>query len=137
MSPSTSARDFLGVGWAFPPARDPVTGRVALVHHGRDVAEAIRIVLGTCPGERVMRPEFGCGAHRLVFGSLDATTVGRVVDTVREALARYEPRIEVLDVRGRVPEGPTGRLEVSIDYVLRTTNRRDNLVYSFYLRGKS
>src|SRR5919202_1713135 len=89
--------DFLGSGLAFPVGVD-ARGRIALAHRERDIEEAIRIILLTPKGQRVMRPEFGCQIHELVFAPNDATTAGLAAYYVEEALAMWEPRIQVLDV---------------------------------------
>lgn len=127
-------KDFLGRGWAMPVDVDPRTGHVAYAEYDNDIAQAILIVLETAPGERVMRPEFGCGIHDMVFTSLDSTTLQRIRSLVDDALRRYEARIEVLAVT--VAEDATfdGHLDVSIDYRVRQTNQLGNLVYPFYFR---
>ncbi|MGD0715592.1 MAG: GPW/gp25 family protein [Gaiellaceae bacterium] len=123
---------FLGVGWAFPVAPDP-TGEAALAAYEEDVRQAIEIILGTDPGERVMRPDFGAGLHALVFEPIGATTAALVRHRVEEALVQWEPRIDVLEVRVS-QDGPLGnRLLVGIDYRIRSTNTFYNLVYPFYL----
>ena len=132
-----SAQDFLGRGWAFPPRLDAVRGGVVMAEHLAKVRTAMRALLGTNPGERVMRPEFGCGLQELVFDSLDAATLARVEHTVQQALRRFEPRIDVLSVKASIGDAAVGRLAVSIDFELRSVNRRDNLVYDFYVRGKA
>ncbi|MBL8901099.1 MAG: GPW/gp25 family protein [Planctomycetes bacterium] len=128
---------FRGRGWSFPPKLDPKTGRVELVSGLDDIRQAIRIILGTSRGERVMRPSFGCGAEDQVFEALDAATIGAIEQAVREALLLFEPRIEVEDVVSILPAGTDGRVDVRIEYRIRSVNRRDNLVYPFYLRGRS
>jgi len=90
--------------------------------------------LGTAPGERVMRPDFGCGIHDLVFAVNSAGTAGRVASLVREALLRWEPRVDVLDVDAAADSAQPNLLLVKIDYQVRTTNSRFNLVYPFYLQ---
>ena len=92
-------KDFLGVGWGFPVALDPNTGRTAMVAAETDIEQAILIILSTAPGERVMRPDFGCGANELVFEALDTAAFTRVQTAVTGALARFEPRIELLSVK--------------------------------------
>ena len=129
---SATAGDFLGVGWAFPVRRDE-SGDVALARHEESVRQAIWIVLGTAKGERVMRPGFGCGIHELVFAVDDAGTVGRVADEVREALTRWEPRIDILDVQVGPRPGEAATLLVAVRYRVRATNNVFNLVYPFYL----
>jgi phage baseplate assembly protein W len=122
----------LGTGVAFPIALDH-HGAVAMASDDEDVEQAIRIILGTAPGERVMRPEFGCGVHDLVFASIDALTLGQVENAVRVALDRWEPRIKVEAVTFDLDRVDEGRLGVRLSYRLRATNTTRNLVYPFYL----
>lgn len=124
--------DILGSGIAFPLSVNP-RGGLALAVGERDVEQAIAVILGTAPGERPMRPEFGCGVHDHVFESVDAYTVGRIDHDVRVALARWEPRIEVLDVDFDLSRAERGELLIDIRYVLRATNDVRNLVYPFYV----
>ncbi|MGH3903010.1 MAG: GPW/gp25 family protein [Pseudonocardiaceae bacterium] len=123
---------FLGVGWAFP-VRTDATGSIALVSADREISESIRIILGTAPGERPMRPEFGCGIHDLVFAPADATTAGQLAYHVRLALERWEPRIELEDVTVRFDAVDAGTLLIDIRYTLRNTNDPRNLVFPFYV----
>jgi len=125
-------RQFLGAGWAFPVHTD-ATGSIALVTQEREVEEAIRIILGTAPGERPMRPEFGCAIHDLVFAPADATTAGQLAYHVRMALERWEPRIDLLDVTVRFDAADAGTLLIDIRYALRDTNDPRNLVFPFYV----
>jgi len=127
-------RDFLGIGWRFPVATDPATGDIALSAYGRDIKEAIRIILQTARGERVMRPRFGCGIHDLVFEEMSTTTLYAVEQSVRDALNTYEPRIELLSVKVDPIGALDGLLLVGIDYRVRRTNQTDNLVYPFYFK---
>lgn len=99
----------------------------------QDIKESIWIILSTAKGERVMRPDFGCGIHDLVFASMNTATLGLVESTVRDALTTWEPRVEVINVGVSTKEANNGRLEVSIDYRVRQTNNEFNLVYPFYL----
>ncbi|MGW1195792.1 GPW/gp25 family protein [Streptomyces sp. NPDC002536] len=129
--------DIVGAGWAFP-AVITGTGRVGLASGSQDVEQALRIILSTAPGERPMRPEFGCGIHHLVFDPLDATTVARADTEVRRALDRWEPRIEVddllfsTDAADAADAADTGVLYIDIRYRLRATNEPRNLVFPFY-----
>jgi uncharacterized protein len=126
------AQAFLGVGWAFPPRLDP-GGRIAESVYEDDVREAIRIILGTNPGERVMRPDFGAGLERFVFEPVNPATVTQVETAVRQALVAWEPRIDVLEARV-TPEGsPPVVLLIDVQYRVRATNALENLVYPFYL----
>jgi phage baseplate assembly protein W len=130
-------REFLGIGWAFPVAIAPDTGQIATASYEQDIQQSIRIILATAKGERVMRPDFGCGIHDLPFAAVTARLVGEIETTVRAALRTYEARIEVLAVR--VDTGPIGlgRLDVIVDYEVRATNQPGNLVYPFDFPGSA
>jgi uncharacterized protein len=122
---------FLGIGWAFPVDVDD-QGAVELAEYEESVRQSIWIILGTAKGERVMRPDFGCGIHDLVFGVNSASTAGQVTQAVRTALLLFEPRIDVLDIQVRA--GGRGEvLLIQVDYRVRATNNAFNLVYPFYL----
>ena len=122
---------FLGKGWQFPVALDD--GVLAVAEYEESVRQSIWVVLGTAKGERVMRPDFGCGIHDLVFASASATTVGRIVRDVHDALLRLEPRIDVTQVDVR-PGDTNNVLLIDIEYEVRATNTSFNLVYPFYLQ---
>jgi phage baseplate assembly protein W len=122
--------DFLGRGWAWPITLDG-TGGVALVSAERVVEQSIELILQTMPGERPMRPEFGCGLLGTVFAPADGATAGVVREAVLRALDRWEPRIVVEDVR--VSLDGEHELTVEIDYILRATNQRRNLVFPYYV----
>lgn len=124
--------ELLGSGLAFPLRVDRLGG-IALVEDEQDVREAIGVILGTAPGERPMRPEFGCGVHDYVFDVVDAYTVGRIERDVRSALDRWEPRIDVQAVEVDASAVDEGRLLIDIHYVVRATNDERNLVYPFYV----
>ena len=124
-------RAFLGVGWAFPLAAAAV-GDVQLAAAEEDIRQSVRIILGTAPGERVMRPDFGAGLQALVFEPISATLVALVKHRVEEALITWEPRIDTITV-DVAPDGPRGRLLITINYRVRATNTFYNLVYPFYL----
>lgn len=126
------ARQFVGRGWAFPPHTD-ATGSVALVGGDREIEEAIRLILTTSPGEREMRPEFGCALNDYVFAPADAGTAGQLAYEVRLALERWEPRIEVADVAVRFDEADRGVLYLDIGYRVRGANDPRNLVFPFYV----
>jgi uncharacterized protein len=127
------AGEFLGQGWAFPVSLDE-QGRIAGVGLEDDVRQAIWIVLSTSPGERVMRPDFGAGLADLVFAPNTPATHGLVASAVRDALVDWEPRIDVLDVAVDADPAEPTRLLVEVDYTVRVTNSRFNLVYPFYLQ---
>lgn len=125
-------REFLGVGWG-APVRTDASGRIAPASEEESIKQAIWTILATAPGERIMRPDFGCGIHDLLFAVNSAGTAGRVVSDVRRALLRWEPRIDVLDVTATPDDKEPTLLFIRIAYRVRTTNSRFNLVYPFYL----
>jgi phage baseplate assembly protein W len=129
--------DIIGSGLAFPLQVDR-RGGIALAHDEQDIDQAIQLILGTAPGERPMRPEFGCGVHDFVFDTIDAGTVARMETAIRGALDRWEPRIEVLTVELSVERTTQGGVldelvVIDIAYKLRATNDVRNLVYPFYV----
>jgi uncharacterized protein len=126
-------RDFLGTGWRFPLSVNP-SGGLSWSSGERDIAESIWIVLSTAPGERVMEPEFGCGAHQLLFDNGTAATRAEIAHHVTVALVRYEPRIDVLDVQVEdAGASDIDALLVSVDYRIRANNALNNLVYPLYV----
>jgi phage baseplate assembly protein W len=124
--------EFIGRGWAFPVHTD-ATGSVALVGGDREIVESIRLILGTAPGERPMRPEFGCAIHNLVFAPADAATAGQIAYEVRVSLEKWEPRITLTDVVVGFEAVEQGTLLIDIRYTLRDTNDPRNLVFPFYV----
>ncbi len=124
--------EFIGRGWAFP-LRTDATGGIALVSREREIEEAIRLILGTAPGERPMRPDFGCRIHDYVFASADGTTASAIAAEVKAALRRWEPRIEVEDVVVSFDAKDPTVMYIDIRYAIRRTNDRRNLVFPFYV----
>jgi phage baseplate assembly protein W len=129
------ARSFLGEGWRFPIEVDD-DGKFERAQYEESVRQSIWIILGTAKGERVMRPDFGCGIYDLVFEVNSPTTAAGVSHAVRDALLFFEPRIDVIDVEVRPEEDGTTML-ISIDYQVRATDNVFNLVYPFYLERSS
>lgn len=126
-------KSFLGKGIAFPVRLD-ARGNVALSEYEQNIEESIRIILGTAIGERVMRPEFGCRIHDFVFYPNNASTAALVSFYVREALVKWEPRIEDVSVTAYPDSERENTLLVNITYRVRKTNNMRNMVYPFYLR---
>lgn len=124
-------RDFLGTGWAFPIHID-AHGHIALSRQERDIEEAMRIILLTPKGQRVMRPEFGCQIHELIFAPNDATTAGLAAHYVEEALGMWEPRIRVLEVVAAPDTSDPARLLVHVQYEVKATHDKRSLVFPFY-----
>jgi len=125
------AKPFLGKGWGFPLKVD-TNGSIDKADYEDSVRQSIWIILGTAKGERVMRPDFGCGIYDLVFEVNSPSTAGKVAQAIRQALLLFEPRVDVLDIQVQAADGGEVLL-ISIDYQVRTTNNVFNLVYPFYL----
>ena len=124
--------DFIGAGWSYPLGTD-ATGAVALVTREREIEQAIRLILGTACGERPMRPEFGCRIHDHVFGPASSATAGQIAYDVRQALERWEPRIEVNEVEVSFDAIESGTLYIDVGYEIRGLNDPRNLVFPFYV----
>jgi phage baseplate assembly protein W len=124
--------DFIGAGWSYPLGTD-ATGGVALVTREREIEQAIRLILGTACGERPMRPEFGCRIHDHVFGPASSATAGQIAYDVRQALERWEPRIEVNEVEVSFDAIESGTLYIDVGYEIRGLNDPRNLVFPFYV----
>ena len=135
MDSSRIDREFLGQGLAFPLQVNP-KGEIALARGERDIEQSIRIILGTAPGERVMRPEFGCRARELLFAPRDAATEALLIEYVEQALGRWEPRIEVQEVRVSDDPRHDGTLRVEIGYRVKATHDERSIVYPFFLMGE-
>lgn len=122
----------LGQGWHFP-TKPGVPGWLQYAGGDEKIRQSIWIILSTAPGERLMRPQFGCGIHDLVFEANTATLRGIVREKVHAALVKWEPRIDVLDVNVETPVDARSHLLVRIDYRIRSNNAFYNLVYPFFL----
>ena len=125
---------FLGRGWAYPVAPNASRSDVALAEHEEDIRQAVRLILETDRGERVMRPEFGAGLNEFVFEPINNTTKALIRHRVEEALVTWEPRIRVQSVEVSANQAAMGRLDIAIEYEVRSTNTFYNLVYPFYLQ---
>lgn len=125
-------QEFLGVGWKFP-VKVNSTGGLSYSQYEKDIEESIYIILGTAKGERVMRPDFGCGIHDFVFAPADEFTIQSIQYRVEEALRDWEPRIDLLNVDVSSSKTERNQLIINIEYRIRSTNTFYNLVYPFYL----
>jgi phage baseplate assembly protein W len=124
---------FLGRGWDFPPRADR-HGDVVMVDDVENVRRAVLLIMQTEPGERIMRPDFGCGLRSFVFDSITESTLALIRLAVQTGLATWEPRIVVDNVRVTADDAQPGRLLVEVGYRIRATNTFYNLVYPFYLQ---
>lgn len=130
------ARDFLGQGWKYPVEVDR-SGGIASSAHEESIRQSIFIVLGTAPGERVMRPHFGCEIHELLFQPNNINTAGLAAHYCVEALTKWEARIDEVEAFAEPSGDDPNRLDIHVKYRVRATNNSRNLVYPFYLRRSS
>ena len=124
--------NFLGTGISFPFRVDD-NGNVATDSNEKSIENSIRLILGTTKGERVMRPDFGCGLHDFVFAYINTSTLTLIEESVSDALMLWGPRIELVNVKASTEQMCSGKLLINVDYKVRTTNNQYNLVYPFYL----
>jgi len=123
---------FIGRGLTFPMGVDH-TGSISLTSGPEDLDRSIRVVLATAPGERLMRKDFGCRIWELLFEPVNANTLGLMAQAVREAVAQWEPRVEVEEVNVVPDENESAMVRIAVTYRVRTTNDRRNLVFPFYV----
>lgn len=128
-----NAKSFLGAGFKYPIQVDEATGRIKMSLYEEDIAEAIRIIIMTRKGERVMRPEFGCDIHLYAFAAVNYTTIVQMEISIKNSLVMWEPRIRDIEVNIDTSQEEEGRLLINISYVERSTNNLYNLVYPYYL----
>ncbi|MEM6765023.1 MAG: GPW/gp25 family protein [Bacteroidota bacterium] len=123
---------FLGKGWGFPPTFSKATKTVSMSEEEQDIQESLHILLTTRVGERVMLPKYGCNMDRLLFEPLNTTLQTYMEDLVKTAILYFEPRIKLNKIT-LTPIAEEGRIEIEVDYTIKTTNSRFNFVYPFYL----
>ena len=128
------SKNFLGRGWKFPVEINTDKNRIAVAEYEDSIHQAIWIILSTAKGERVMRPDFGCGLHDLVFAINNASTIGEAKFEVEESLRIWEPSIELLKVEAAASGKYGEELRINVSYRVRTTDNSFNLVYPFYLQ---
>jgi phage baseplate assembly protein W len=125
---------FLGTGWSFPPSFDCRSKQAVLVSQVQDIEQSLYILLSTTPGERIMQPTYGCGLRRMVFESVNESTVTEIKDIVARAVLFFEVRITLHEVQVETDALLDGVLRLRLDYTVRTTNTRHNMVYPLYLQ---
>lgn len=127
-------KSFLGTGWSFPPQFNKAAAGIIMVSGQDDIRQSLRILLDTSPGERVMQPGYGCGLRDLVFDNVTADTIAELKDTIDRAILFFEPRITLNSVTIDSSEQFDGVLKINLDYTVRATNSRSNMVYPFYIK---
>jgi len=127
----TETNSFLGRGWSFPPTFDKGSRQVLMLEGEADIESSLQILLSTALGERIMQPKFGCNMDDLVFENLDTTLKTEIKNRMQNAILYYEPRIELhsIDI---ITSNPEERVVLTVEYTIRSTNTRYNLVFPFY-----
>ena len=128
-----SSKDFLGKGWGFPPTFQRGGAGVVTVKEDVDIQQSLEIILSTEPGERVMRPDFGCNMQAMVFEPMNTSLITYMRDKIEKALLYHEPRIDLKRVEINTANVLEGVVLIEVDYVVRTTNSRQNYVYPYYI----
>lgn len=124
--------DIVGRGWHFPP-KIGSQGGLALTHDRNEIEQAMNIIIKTVPGQRVMRPTFGCRIHELIFAPNNQTTAAQAARYVKDALLMWEPRIVITDVQTHIDRDMADCLLVEVNYIVKSTGDPRSLVFPFYL----
>lgn len=132
-----SEKDFLGKGWSFPPTFQSGGAGVLTVKEEEDIKQSLEIILSTTPGERVMRPDFGCNMQDMVFEPINTSLITIMKDRIEKSILYHEPRIDLKRVALNTANALEGVVLIEIDYSIRTTNSRQNFVYPFYINEGS
>ncbi len=126
-------KTFLGIGWKFPPTFDKSSKSVQMVSEEEDIRESLHILLSTQPGERIMRPEYGCDTKQIVFNTTSTNNLTLLKRAISRSILLFEPRIDLDTIDIQVSQDVDGLLLVNIHYIIRLSNSRRNLVYPFYI----
>ena len=127
-------KSFLGTGWSFPPTFHHDRNSVEMVSEEEDIRQSLYMLISTTPGERLMRPAYGCDLQKLVFEQISHTLRIEIIELVQTAILYFEPRIRVEEVNVTIDPNNYGLLYILVDYVVKSTNSRSNIVYPFYLK---
>lgn len=134
MTAMSADKLFLGTGWSFPPEFNKASKDVRTVSAEDDILESLRILLATSPGERIMQPDYGCGLRAMVFENMSESTVTEIKDVIERAVLFFEPRITLNAVEVDAGEIYDGLIKIQLNYTVRATNTRSNMVYPFYFK---
>ncbi|MBN9284274.1 MULTISPECIES: GPW/gp25 family protein [Flavobacterium] len=124
--------DFLGIGWSFPPEFNKAEGSVTMTTDVEDINNSLIILLSTRPGERVMFPNYGCDLQEMLFKPLELTLITQMKGIIERAILYHEPRINIISIEIDTTEELEGQVLIHIDYEVRNTNTRSNVVFPFY-----
>ena len=134
MTQPDQPRAWLGTGWSFPPEFDRHSKDVIMVSEEEDIKQSLEILLSTAPGERIMHPSYGCGLKLLTFENLTESTMTEIQDVIDRAILFFEPRIRVGSIEVDIENVSEGIINIEVNYTIRITNSRANMVYPFYFQ---
>lgn len=126
-------QDIIGSGFSFPMQINAL-GETEMSSDDENIRQSMTMILGTAPGERIMRPTFGCAIHDILFEPNTAVTAAKIEYEIKKSLLEFEPRVSDIEVTARPDDVEQNRMNVTIAYTIRKTNVKSNLVYPFYLR---
>ena len=131
----TTDNKFSGSGWQFPPefSKGESSAMTVVASGPANIAQSLKVLLTTDLGERLMHPEYGCGTTRLLFEPVDQRTITKLQNSIADAILLYEPRVKLANVNIFQDRNNAGLLKISIEYIIKATNSRFNLVYPFYI----
>ncbi len=127
-------KSFMGTGWGFPPEFNKKTREVKMVSEETDIRESLHILLSTSPGERIMLPSYGCGLKSKLFETINESAITEIKDLIERAILFFETRITLNSINVDTEKQYNGILKILLEYTVRTTNNRSNMVYPFYFR---
>ena len=130
----SNGKTFLGIGWSFPPSFDNRSGTNKMVSDAEDIAQSLRLILLTAYGERIMRPEFGSNLFNTIFGSINSLTINKISRYINQSVLEFEPRVTLNNVEIDQDVVNDGKLNIKLDYTIRTINVRTNIVFPFYFK---
>ncbi len=125
---------WIGTGWGFPPEFIKRSREVTMVSEDEDIKQSLEILMSTSPGERVMNPAYGCGLRSLTFENIGETTITEIEDLIERAVLFFEPRIDLNNVEVEVEDVYRGLIRIQLNYTIKITNSRSNMVYPFYFQ---
>ena len=131
----TTENKFLGNGWQFPPefSKSDTSAKMAMMSGPENISQSLKLLLTTNFAERLMRPDYGCGIAQLLFEPIDQRTITKIQNSIADAILLYEPRINLINVNIFQEQQNTGLLNISIEYIIKTTNSRFNQVFPFHI----
>ena len=126
-------KSFLGTGWRFPPTFKNQTGTIEMVSDENDIFQSLQILLSTELKERIMRSDYGCDLNALLYESITITLLTKIKGIIENAILKYEPRIDLIEVDFYTEDSLNGVINIAITYKIRATNSRKNYVFPYYL----